>query len=124
QQILQAEGVLVRHGPADYTAAMTGAAGRHVGRRVELETLRACLADTAGGQGGLVLVVGEPGIGKTRLAGEFAQVARGRGALVLWGTALEGMWQPPYAMWTEAIGEYARTVGTEQLARQLGSGGQ
>jgi tetratricopeptide (TPR) repeat protein len=56
-----------------------------VGRKQELFTLQRAVEGTLCGGGALVMLEGEPGIGKTRLAGEFASVAQNRGARVLWG---------------------------------------
>jgi hypothetical protein len=65
-----------------------------VGREGELAALTADL-DTAGaGHGGVVLLSGEPGVGKTRLAEELAAQATARGALVLWGRCWEGEGRP------------------------------
>ena len=57
-----------------------------VGRQAELERLRDSLDEARRGSGSLVLVAGEAGIGKTRLAEE---TARGTDALVLWGRATQ-----------------------------------
>jgi transcriptional regulator with AAA-type ATPase domain len=46
-----------------------------VGRELEMSVLRQALHDAAAGQGRLVLLAGEPGIGKTRLAQEFSSYA-------------------------------------------------
>ena len=54
-----------------------------VGRRPELAELRLALEDTLSGQGRLVMLAGEPGIGKTRTAQELAAYAETRGAQVL-----------------------------------------
>ena len=62
-----------------------------VGRRREMESLVTALDDTLSGQGRLVMLVGEPGIGKTRTAQELASYAESRGAQVLrrsWDAAL------------------------------------
>ena len=56
-----------------------------VGREAELAQLRQRLGDAETGRGRLVLLTGEPGVGKTRLAAEFAADAQRRGALVLRG---------------------------------------
>src|SRR5262249_42519039 len=71
------------------------------------------------GEGALVMVVGEPGIGKTRLAEEAAELARREGARVLAGRCYEGEWAPPYGPFVEAIETYARTVTPDELRRDL-----
>jgi hypothetical protein len=55
------------------------------------------------GTGALVLVVGEPGIGKTRLANDFAAEAAARGAEVAWGRAWEAGGAPAYWPWIEVL---------------------
>jgi class 3 adenylate cyclase len=55
---------------------------RLVGREWELATLAAILDQSSGGRGSVVAVAGPPGIGKTRLAGEAAQLATNRGVEV------------------------------------------
>jgi MoxR-like ATPase len=54
--------------------------GAFVGRERDLEELQAALAEAIGRHGSLVLVAGEAGIGRTRLAGELARRARSLGA--------------------------------------------
>jgi predicted ATPase len=55
-----------------------------VGRRWEIAALDAMVDRTIGGHGGVVNVVGPPGIGKSRTARETAAVAAGRGVEVFW----------------------------------------
>ena len=55
-----------------------------VGRRWEMATLDAMVDRAIGGRGGVVNVVGPPGIGKSRTARETAAVAAGRGVEVVW----------------------------------------
>jgi class 3 adenylate cyclase len=55
-----------------------------VGRRWEMAALEALLDRTIGGNGGVVNVVGPPGIGKSRVAREAAALAAARGAEVYW----------------------------------------
>ena len=93
-----------------------------VGRATELEALEQMLQSTIGGDGGLVTLVGEPGIGKTRMAEEFADLARSSGATVLWGRSYEGEWQPPYGPFAEAIEEFSRGADGEALRDDLGNG--
>ncbi len=71
-----------------------------VGRRTELERLHASWAGVQmHSDRRIVLVAGEPGIGKTRLAGEFASTVLGHGAIVLIGRCSEEPLAPyePYA---------------------------
>jgi predicted ATPase len=53
--------------------------------------------------GALYLFTGEPGIGKTRLAAEVANIARGRGVRVTWGRCWEAGGAPPFWPWREAL---------------------
>ena len=86
-----------------------GAAGRvFVGRKRELDGLRAVFDDAAAGRGRLVMLVGEPGIGKTRTAEELAVYARERGADVLWGPCHEGEGAPAYWPWVQILRQAMR----------------
>src|SRR5688572_20198407 len=76
-----------------------------VGRDSELETLWTAFGRARGGSGGIVVLSGEPGMGKTRLAREFARGAKAAGAAVAWGRCYEGEWTPPLTPWGEAVGE-------------------
>src|SRR5215471_18533341 len=58
-----------------------------VGRQAELVTLGGHLETATRGQGGVILISGEPGIGKTRLALEAASRAQSQGWQVLYGSA-------------------------------------
>src|SRR2546423_13408015 len=93
-----------------------------MGRDRELARLVARLGDVSGGRGGLVLLAGESGIGKTRLAEEAAAIAEREGAFVLWGRCFEGEWAPPYAPLAEALGPHVAVAGREELRADLGSG--
>ena len=68
--------------PRDGLAGRTES--RLVGRRSEMATLDAMTNQAIGGHGGLVNVVGPPGIGKSRVAREAAALAAGRGIEVFW----------------------------------------
>ncbi len=94
-----------------------------VGRTTELARLHQKLEEARTGRGGLVMIVGEPGIGKTRIVEEFAETARNAGSAVLWGRCYEGEWAPAYSPFSEAIREYARTADPGQLLHDLGTGG-
>jgi len=59
--------------------------GTLVGREEQLALIEAALDAAAAGSGRLVMVTGEPGIGKTSLADAATAAAAARGFLVLWG---------------------------------------
>src|SRR3990172_6577923 len=63
------------------------AGGVFVGREKEMDELRAGLEDALSGRGRLLMLVGEPGNGKTRTSEEFATYAGLRNTQVLWGPA-------------------------------------
>src|SRR5262249_36853257 len=91
--------------------------GVFVGRERELGLLRGRLADARRSRGQLVLISGEPGIGKTRLAERFAEEARSADVLVGWGRASEDTGSPPYWLFRQLL----RSVG--QAMPDLLSGG-
>ena len=68
---------------------------RFIGRRQQMAELTAALDDSMSGQGRIVMLAGEPGVGKTRTAQELAVLAEQRGALVLWGWCYEGRGRRP-----------------------------
>jgi class 3 adenylate cyclase/tetratricopeptide (TPR) repeat protein len=98
------------------------AGGVFVGREAELEQLRDALNGALAGRGGLLLLVGEPGIGKTRTAEELATYAQVRGANVHWGRSHEGEGAPAYWPWAQAIRSYVREADPVALAWELGQG--
>ncbi len=63
--------------------------GTFVGRQREMGEMEAALDDALSGRGRLVMLAGEPGIGKTRTAQEVATYAEEKGARVLWGWCYE-----------------------------------
>lgn len=74
-----------------------------MGRTPELATLRRHLDATQAGSGRVVLVEGEPGLGKTRLAEMVATEAASRGFRALWGRCFEGDGAPPFWPWTQVL---------------------
>lgn len=88
------------------------------GRERELGELHAALLSAEGGKGALVLLVGEPGIGKTRLANDFADKAHARGTAVTWGRAWEAGGAPAYWPWVEVLRPFAAAfAATSDAAR-------
>src|SRR6516164_272499 len=78
--------------------------------------------DTASGTGRVLLLAGDPGIGKSRLAGEAAARARDRGFKVAWGRCWEAGGAPAYWPWVQALRALVRGQGSEELRAQLGAG--
>jgi len=98
----------------------TATSAGFVGRDRELARLRAALPATASAGGGAVLLVGAPGIGKTRLAQEFADRAQDAGVSVAWGRCYGREAAPPYWPWREAIRALTESWTAEQLADAAG----
>jgi DNA-binding SARP family transcriptional activator len=91
------------------SASVSGASGRDtpfVGRQRELDTLCSYVDEGLAGNGRVVLVGGEPGVGKTRAAEELATYARMRGALVCWGRCYDAEGAPAYWPWSQVVREY------------------
>jgi DNA-binding CsgD family transcriptional regulator len=93
-----------------------------VGREGELAALTADLDAALAGRGGVVLLAGEPGIGKTRLAEELAAQATARGALVLWGRCWEGEGAPAFWPWVQLVRAYVDGSDPAVLRRDMGAG--
>lgn len=81
-----------------------------VGRAAELAVLDRLVSRALAGTGGAVLLGGEPGIGKTRLAVECAQRATAGGARVAWGRCRESADTPPLWPWTQILRQLGRPV--------------
>ena len=96
--------------------------GAFVGRVPELAELMAGLDDAFAGRGRLFLVVGEPGIGKSRLAQEVMRHARARGARVLVGRCWEAGGAPAYWPWVQALRAAVRDTDSAALLAHLGAG--
>ncbi|MGN9785404.1 BTAD domain-containing putative transcriptional regulator [Nonomuraea sp. ZG12] len=92
-------------GPADSAVASASygaGGGRLVGRGEELRAVEEQLGEARAGRGGLVVVTGEAGIGKTSLARAAAERAEARGFRVAWGRCLDGGGAPAFWPWTQA----------------------
>lgn len=94
-----------------------------VGRHRDLEHLADVYAQAAGGSRRFVTLSGEPGIGKTRLAAEFALRAHEQGAIVLYGRCDEEalLAQQPFA---EALRHYVDAYLSQSVADRLRLSGE
>ena len=93
-----------------------------VGREAELKQLQSAFDSALSGQGGLVMVVGEPGIGKTALVEQLATYATLRGGSTLWGHCYEeGSLSLPYLAFVEALRGYVQSRPPDALRAELGT---
>ena len=94
-----------------------------VGREAELRQLHAAFDNAMSGEGALVMVVGEPGIGKTTLCEQLSTYATLRGGTTLIGHCYEeGSLSLPYLAFVEAMRSYVLSREVEELKKELGSG--
>ncbi|MFG1673047.1 AAA family ATPase [Micromonospora sp. NPDC049282] len=95
-----------------------------IGREHPAGLLRAEVTRVVDSHGGLVLVTGEPGIGKTTLVSAAADEARRRGALVLGAACWDSDTAPDYWPWVQVLRRLARTTGDDPApARQAADAG-
>jgi tetratricopeptide (TPR) repeat protein len=93
-----------------------------VGREAQLGQIAAAIEDAVAGRGRLVMLAGEPGIGKTSLADAATAAATARGLVVLWGRCWESGGAPAYWPWLDILSALARLVDDQTLASALGDG--
>ena len=100
------------HFPTPSTANLkTALPGDHfVGRGVENAQLDQALESALSGRRRITMVLGEPGIGKTRMIREFATRAESRGALAVWDGCRDIEGTPPYWPWTLVIRELSENA--------------
>src|ERR1700694_3071210 len=91
-----------------------------VGREEELSGLEDALRAACRGQGSVVVLAGDAGIGKSRLCAELATRAERIGATVMEGSCSEADLALPYLPFLEAIGNHLSTATTEDLHKRLG----
>jgi DNA-binding CsgD family transcriptional regulator len=90
-----------------------------VGRSRERSLLRAQLSASLAGQGGLVILSGEAGIGKTTLAEDACREASTTGALVLIGHCYDRTETPPYGPWVELFEQFGARSGHSPSLRGI-----
>ncbi|MCP4006815.1 MAG: AAA family ATPase [bacterium] len=86
-----------------------------VGRREVMATLRSALGESLSGETRVVMLVGEPGIGKTRAVEELAREAADRGATVLTGRCYKGEGAPAFWPWLQIADEWVGLHTTSML---------
>ena len=98
--------------PVQVEPGSATASGRttFVGRDAERAEGRRLLERAIGGHGGLLLLGGEPGVGKTRLAEELLEDGRQRGCLAVVGRCYETEGTPPFIPWVEIVERSVRIV--------------
>jgi class 3 adenylate cyclase len=93
--------------------------GVFVGREQELQRLHRAYDEAFAGRGSLLMLVGEPGIGKTRTVQELETYARIRGGQALWGAAHEAAGAPAYWPWVQVGRMYGSTNDVTELAPDM-----
>lgn len=93
-----------------------------VGREREIGELTAAFDKSLSGQGSLVMLAGEPGIGKTRTAEELASLASERGAEVLWGKCTSQRGAPSLWPWSQIVRSYSLTRDADTVMAAFGHG--
>lgn len=94
--------------------------GALVGREAELSELEDAWRQARSGRMCVVRVVGEPGIGKTRLVTELCRRAHADGATVLHGRSYEDT-LAPYQPFVEALRQYVAACPVDELRLQMGT---
>ena len=89
--------------PGATSYGLTRITGPFVGRLREMAQLADALAAASTGRGRLVMLAGEPGIGKTRTAQELAYLAQRLDFHVFWGRCYEDRGAPPFWPWIQII---------------------
>ncbi len=106
----------------DSGSATSATVEQFVGRQHEMAELRAALAAAVEGHGTICMLVGEPGIGKSRTAQELAAAASREGIQLFWGRCYESPGAPPYWPWVQVVRSYIATQDAGQLRREMGAG--
>ena len=103
--------------PVDATSDAASFVAPFVGHAHAMERLRHALESALAGHGRVALLVGEPGIGKTRTAEELVAEARRRGALAPLGRAYEGEGAPAFWPWVQIL----RACAAQNSAAHMGA---
>ena len=99
---------------------MGAGATAFVGRERELELLERAWTRATERVGGLILLTGDPGMGKSRLLEAFMTRRREQGHPIWLGQCWEAGGAPTYWPWTQALRSLARALGHDRLRERLG----
>ena len=102
------------------TVSPVFAASTWIGRADLVERLHAALASVWAGRGRVLLLAGEPGIGKTRASEELTVMAERRGGRVLSARCYDATGAPAFWPWIQLMRGAARELDTAALCRELG----
>ena len=102
--------------------ATTGSGKVFVGRERELAALGTALDQALAGEGQIVMLAGEPGIGKTCTAQVLARYAEHRDVRVLWGRCYEEPGAPPFWPWLQLIRGCAESYDDARLEALASAG--
>lgn len=90
-----------------------------IGHREELGRLDQAFRAALAGHGHVILIAGEPGIGKTRLAHEFLRAAIARDAQVVIGRCHAGDGAPPYWPWIQVLRGYTQECNGQAMPIEM-----
>jgi len=93
---------------------------RPIGRDGELRQMARQLEEALAGRGSLILIGGEPGIGKTHLSAALLDAARSRGAFAIAGQCYEMEGSPPYVPFVEMLEHICRSLPRDTFRHALG----
>ncbi|HTQ88614.1 MAG TPA: BTAD domain-containing putative transcriptional regulator, partial [Streptosporangiaceae bacterium] len=110
---------ILRHSPELAWRPPQRDAPGYFGRAAEMSRLLAGLEKAAAGRGGMVLLAGEPGIGKSHALRQLIEQAQAGSVIVLTGRCVEGAWVPPFRPFAEAIAGYGEFAGPQRLRADL-----
>jgi len=91
-----------------------------VGRTTEFSAIDRALEAAESGQGRVIAVTGDAGMGKTRLLTELASRAASQDKAVLWSQMIELSGAPPYFLWMPVLRSCVNQLDRDELTTQLG----